>query len=176
MYHCVSLKPQCIIEYNQYMSGVDRLDQMISYYSFTRKTMKWPKKVFFYLLEISLYNSFVLYKAKNSQTKLTLRSFHYKVIEKLCRISIDDYSSSSDDDGPPPRAPSYDPASRLKGGFIRHQPAEFPPTEKKKLPMRRCRVCYKNGIRKDTRSYCKECKVPLCAKTCFFTYHSHKSL
>ena len=143
------LKPQCIIEYNQYMSGVDRRDQMISYYPFTRKTMKWPKTVFFYLLEISLYNSFVLYKAKNSQTKLTLRSFHYKVIEKLCRISIDDYSSSSDDDEPPPRAPSYDPASRLKGGFIRHQLAKFPPTEKKKLPMRRCRVCYKERYQKE---------------------------
>ena len=83
------------------------------------------------------------------------------------KSSSDSYSSSE---------PSYDPASRLKGGFIRHQLAEFPPTEKKKLPMRRCRVCYKNGIRKDTRSYCKECKVPLCTKTCFFTYHSHKSL
>ena len=75
------LKPRCIIEYNQHMSEVDRLDQMISYYPFTRKTMKWPKKVFFYLLEISLYNSFVLYKAKNSQTKLTLRSFHSNNVE-----------------------------------------------------------------------------------------------
>ena len=59
------MKPLCIIEYNQYMSGVDCLDQMISYYPFTRKTTKWPKKVFFYLLEVSLWNSFVTYKSKN---------------------------------------------------------------------------------------------------------------
>ena len=66
------VKPLCITECNQYMSGVDRMDQMISYYPFTRKTIKWPKKVFFYLLEISLYNSFVIFKAKNCQTKLSL--------------------------------------------------------------------------------------------------------
>ena len=34
------LKPQCIIEYNQYMSGVDRLDQMISYYPFHQKNLQ----------------------------------------------------------------------------------------------------------------------------------------
>ena len=40
------MKPLCVTEYNQYMSGVDRLDQMISYYPFTRKTTKWSKKCF----------------------------------------------------------------------------------------------------------------------------------
>ena len=167
------VKPICVTEYNQYMSGVDRLDQMISYYPFTRKTMKWPKKVFFYLLEVSLWNSFVLYKAKNIQAKLTLRSFHLKVIEKLCQIS-NDSSSSSNDEEPPARVPRYDSIERLKGGFQRHQQAFFPATDKKKFPQRRCRVCQKNGIRKDTRVFCKKCKVPLCPNTCFFIYHSRK--
>ena len=111
------MKPLCIIEYNQYMSGVDRLDQMISYYPFTRKTMKWPKKVFFYLLEVSLWNSFVIYKAKNPQAKLNLRSFHLKVIEKLCQISNYDSSSSSDDEAPPAKVPRNDSIERLRGGF-----------------------------------------------------------
>ena len=34
------LKPLCITEHNLFMSGVDRLDQMVSYYLFTRKTYK----------------------------------------------------------------------------------------------------------------------------------------
>ena len=33
-------KPECIIEYNKYISGVDSVDQMISYYPFTQKTLK----------------------------------------------------------------------------------------------------------------------------------------
>ena len=146
---------------------------MISYYPFTRKTIKWPKKVF-YLLEVSLWNSFILYKVKNIQAKLTLCSFHLKVSEKLCQISYDS-SSSSDDEEPPVRVPRKDSIERLKGGFQLYQQALFPATEKKKFPQRCCRVYQKkNGIRKDTRVFCKKCKVPLCPKTCFSIYHSCK--
>ena len=38
------MKFLCVTEYNQYMSGVDHLDQIISYCPFTRKTTKWQKK------------------------------------------------------------------------------------------------------------------------------------
>jgi hypothetical protein len=31
------------------MHGVNRADQYLAYYPFIRKTVKWPKKVFFYL-------------------------------------------------------------------------------------------------------------------------------
>jgi hypothetical protein len=39
-------KPVCVVDYNQNMSGVDRIDQMISYYPTVRKTIKWLKKLF----------------------------------------------------------------------------------------------------------------------------------
>ena len=110
------MKPLCGTEYNQYMLGVDRLDQMILYYPFTRKTTKWSNKVFFYLLEVSLWNS---YQAKNIQAKLNLHSFHLKVIEKLCEICYDS-SRSSDDKEPPTRYPRNDSSERLRGGFQRH--------------------------------------------------------
>ena len=35
------MKPVCICKYTQYMSWVDHLDQMISYYPCTRKGHKW---------------------------------------------------------------------------------------------------------------------------------------
>ena len=165
------LKPLCITEYNLFMSGVDRLDQMVSYHLFMRKTYKWPKKVFYYLLEVSLWNSFVLYKEKNNQAKLSLRSFHLKVIEKLCQVSYNS-STSSEDEEPPARTSRQDSIERLKGGFQRHQQALFPATTKKKYPQRHCRVCQKKGIRKDTRTFCKKCKVPLCPMRCFANYHS----
>ena len=40
-------KPACICNYNKNMSGVDHINQIISYYPCTRKTLKWTKKVFF---------------------------------------------------------------------------------------------------------------------------------
>ena len=121
-----------------------------------------------------LWNSFVIYQAKNPQAKLNLRSFHLKVTEKLCQISNYD-SSSSSDEAPPAKVPRNDSIERLRGGFQRHQQAVFSAIDNKKFPQRRCRVCQKNGIRKDTRVFYKKCEVPLCPKTCFSTYHSHKS-
>ena len=39
--------PTTIIDYNQYMGGVDLMDQHLSYYSLTtRRTLKWWKKAF----------------------------------------------------------------------------------------------------------------------------------
>ena len=34
-------KPEVVAEYNQFMLGVDKIDQMMSYYSFVRKSIKW---------------------------------------------------------------------------------------------------------------------------------------
>ncbi len=54
----VKRKPICIFQYNMFMKGVDKADQYLSYYSLSRKTVKWPKKVAFWLIHCALFNSF----------------------------------------------------------------------------------------------------------------------
>ena len=44
------------------MNGVDIADQHSVYYSFIRKTVKWWKKIVFWLIETSMINSYILYK------------------------------------------------------------------------------------------------------------------
>lgn len=56
-------KPIEVAKYNDYMSGVDRTDQMISYYSCPRKSTKWYKKVIFHLLDVAVWNSFLFIKS-----------------------------------------------------------------------------------------------------------------
>jgi hypothetical protein len=63
-------KPVCIVDYNKYMNGVDRIDQQIQYYPFLRKLVKWTKKFTIYMLELSVHNSFILYKAENQNSKI----------------------------------------------------------------------------------------------------------
>jgi hypothetical protein len=46
-----------VLNYNKYKTGVDRSDQMLSYYSFSRKTIKWWKKLFFHLFDLAMVNS-----------------------------------------------------------------------------------------------------------------------
>ena len=169
-------KPVCICEYNQYMSGVDHVDQMISYYPCTRKTLKWTKKVFFYLLEVSVHNCHVIYKTHSGNTTMKLYDFQMKLVSSLCQISgqSDDIADSSEDEAPPEKTPRYDPETRLRGGFKAHHMSLYPATEKQKYPQRRCRVCMKKKVRKETRVYCKECNIPLCKTPCFGDYHTKK--
>ncbi len=42
-------KPQAVVEYNKYMSGVDRADQLLSYYGFGHRTVRWWRRAFFFV-------------------------------------------------------------------------------------------------------------------------------
>ena len=58
----VKLKPVVIDDYNQHMLGVDKLDQFASYYSFLHKSVKWWRYVFFWMLEVAVVKSYLIYK------------------------------------------------------------------------------------------------------------------
>ena len=55
-------KPTVIDVYNHNMNGVDIADQNSVYYAFQRKTRKWWRKVFFWLMEVTVVNSYIVYK------------------------------------------------------------------------------------------------------------------
>ncbi|KAL0812035.1 hypothetical protein ABMA28_009429 [Loxostege sticticalis] len=60
--HGQSSKPLEVATYNKFMSGIDRCDQMVSYYSSPSKTVRWYKKVIFHLLDLAVWNCFYIYK------------------------------------------------------------------------------------------------------------------
>ena len=43
------------------MLGVDKLDQLMSYYCFLHKSVKWWHKVF-WILEVAVVNAYIIYK------------------------------------------------------------------------------------------------------------------
>ena len=55
-------KPMCVIEYNKGMKGVDLADQLASSHRSVRKSIKWYKKLFFYMLDVCLVNSYIVHK------------------------------------------------------------------------------------------------------------------
>ena len=63
-------KPVVISDYTAHMGAVDRSDHYCSSYSFTRKTLKWWRKLFFWLIEVSLVNSFLMYKEVHQTRKV----------------------------------------------------------------------------------------------------------
>jgi len=58
-------KPKCIIDYNSNMGAVDQVDMQITFSECQRKTLKWYKKLFFHLLDLAIYNAYVLYRMRN---------------------------------------------------------------------------------------------------------------
>ena len=55
------IKPQCVLSYNEGMGEIDRSDQRASTYQCVRKCVKWYKKLFFYILDMCIVNSYLLH-------------------------------------------------------------------------------------------------------------------
>ncbi|XP_068122252.1 piggyBac transposable element-derived protein 4-like [Hyperolius riggenbachi] len=167
-------KPQVILDYNQTMGGVDHADQCITFYPVVRKQQrKYYKKIFRHLVEQCLWNSYVLYKKQNDRP---LPHFDYilKVCEEIC---LQHQQPQSEANRPGRRASYVVNPVRLTG---RHFVEHVPPTERKATPTRMCVVCCSkrgpNGkkVRKETRFYCPECDVGLCAVPCFKIFHTQE--
>ena len=164
-------KPKVVCDYNLSMGGVDKSDQMLSCYPIPRKrTKKYYKKMFFHMLDIAVWNTYILYE-KSGKGKKTLSPLNYRV--NLVRALIEKYRS----DLPPSSAgrPSNFPQpTRFSGS---HFMELIPPSDKKAAPTRRCIVCARKRdskgkkVRKESRYQCKLCKESLCVVPCFEKYH-----
>ena len=52
-------KPVVVEEYNRFMGGVDRSDQLLSYYGFSHRTVKWWRRAMFHLLDMAVVNAYI---------------------------------------------------------------------------------------------------------------------
>ena len=152
-------KPEMIETYNQFMNGVDRADQLLSYYSLDKKSRKWWKKVFWRLLELCITNVHQI--RKFTDNKAVHKELRIQLAHCLCqpllgmRLGGNPRSSL-----PGPGRPSAD-LQRLKG-------KHFASGAKKGGKRGRCKVCGSKkthaGKRRDTKTSnkCMQCDVFLC--------------
>ena len=77
-------KPNIVQDYNNGMSGIDRLDQMLSYHSGLRKNVRWYKKVGVHMVEMMLTNAFDLYVKFAPNPHLnTVKIYREHIVENL---------------------------------------------------------------------------------------------
>jgi len=85
-------KPNMVKDYNDSMSGIDRSDQMLSYHSGLRKTLRWYKKAGVHIIdEMFLTNSFYPYRKFSAHTEFShLVEFKENIIKSLIRKKEED--------------------------------------------------------------------------------------
>ncbi|CAI6347899.1 unnamed protein product [Macrosiphum euphorbiae] len=153
------LKPEPIANYNKFMGGIDRQDQMVqmnSYYPFLRKTIRWYEKIGMHVIQMLLLNSYNLYSQSQVGSKLPLYDFRLYILSGLL--------------------PAY-PKPRLdKKARKKHIPKTHKIGKNGKTPRKRCCVSAEKKIRKDTSYFCPICPnhPSICLEPCFVKCHHNK--
>ena len=165
-------KPKLIDDYNTYMSGVDRCDQLLVYYALNRKTTKWWKRLFFRLLDMSIINAMILNTnifPDKSKERQCHKKFRMELAHQLVQPLLDSYA-----DPLIGRSSGRTPVT----SDIRLKRKHFAVSQQ---PKRSCVGCaYQknaNGKYKKTKTvnYCEKCEKYIC-RNCSETYYTRSSL
>lgn len=164
------MKPQPVLDYNAAKKGVDFSDQMGSYHSCVRKSLKWYQKIALELISSTLMvNAWVLYNLKANPTSghknLDLLAFQERVATGL--VGKD----------PLHLVPTAQPKRKCHTLLEKEGQA--------RAVRRRCTVCYKSNraknlsakecdkITKQVTTYCEECpNNPFMCLKCFNASHT----
>ena len=151
--------PVAVRDYSKFMGGVDLADQMFQYYSFARKSRKWTKKLFWYVLEVMKLNSYTLFNSLQTR-KISFYDFSLHLVKQM--IASTTYTV--------PQQITYpnQPTHRLTS---RCMPSDL---GRKSF----CKVCYRRSVvgtrdkRRQTKYGCKDCNAHLCLPECFTVFHN----
>lgn len=146
------------------MYGVDVQYQMLASHPIMRRALKAYKNIFFYILDITIFKSFCVWKSINGRN-IHYRDFRLDLVEQLLEgVTLPAKVS--------PGRPRTQNPLRAQAESWGHFPGQIPPTPKKKFLSRNCVVCYKHGNRSEVRWLCNKCGVALQLENCFETYHT----
>ena len=159
-------KPKCVIDYNKGMVGINRQARMLACFPAMRKHTKGHRKVFFYVLDMALFNSYILFRKINAEKKQNYAEYRIEIAESLIKnVPLPEYKTRG-------RLSNGDLPLRLHAQHWSHFPKHIDPTPSKKRPSRACKVCTKHKKRSETTWECKTCQVALHVPECFERYHT----
>lgn len=165
--------PTPVSDYNMYMGGVDRFDQLMQVYSISWKSRRWWMKIFYYLLDASIVNSYILYKetikiVSTKEKPMSQLSFRSVLADELIG-SFCSKTNKSSDISPVVFNKSKFAKTKLFGETKIHltNVGVHVPV---KGTMRRCAHCSTKSKPKRSSLVCKSCQVALC-RDCFAPFH-----
>jgi hypothetical protein len=165
--------PALIKAYNKGMGGVDRCDQLLSFYRIKTKAKKWYKRGLYHFLDVALVNAFILYK----ETKqLPLYEFKLDVATSLMYGEVFDSPMAVGavmlrQAAAAGVADNGDPIGSEVVDFIRYDGMNHFPEFVASMG----RTCKLQGCKKRSVIWCRKCRVYLCFKkdsNCFVEFHT----
>lgn len=152
--------PAGFISYNKFMKGVDRGNQRRMAYLCRTKCRKLYKYPFWFLVDVAVTNSRILFAEAKNKT-VTTKDFRILLAEEL----IGDYCSKKE----PGRRTAHHP----KPLPLLHYPRRI--LHDNRAKRYRCGHCQEQAVRKDTSWLCVECNKWLCmtgdGSDCYYKWH-----
>lgn len=162
--------PTLVKDYNANMGFVDKMDMLKSIYEIDRKSKKWWHRIFWYFVDVSLINSFIIFKDRSKTCSLKLKSFRLAVVNGLIGAMPD----------MPKRGRKRDTSGNLvSNNFKPTVPLEIRYDKCAHMPVhtnpRRCALCSTRDKPHKSRWSCSTCEVGLCLgdkRNCFSLFHT----
>ena len=134
------LKPQSVVSFNKNIGAIDKTDMLLSSTECVRRTMKWYKKLFFHVIDMSMLNAYSAYKSVTSK-HISLADFQLTLVNEFLQKYKTNIKTT--------------PNKGKKGNITdsrlneRHFPDLIPQTPTKKQ-RRKCIVCsHKTEVKKE---------------------------
>lgn len=148
------------------MGGVDKFDQYMANYSISQKSRRWWLKLFYYMIDTAIVNSFILYKEScNTMKKKYISQLEFR--SRLTDELISNFSSRKKQaSSPQDRIIKKKMKLSIKSSSfdnVQHLPKFI-------SNYRRCKMYSTKKQEKRSNMVCITCEVTLC-KNCFEPYH-----
>ena len=75
-------KPEVIVDYTKTMGGVDLMSRVIIPYNLQRQGVKWYRKRAEFFIELSVYNSFIIFRKLNPENNTMTHLFFRQALNR----------------------------------------------------------------------------------------------
>lgn len=161
--------PTAVLDYNQFMNGVDLADQHRSYYEVGRTGKKWWRYGVWFLVQIGIINSFLLYRHANPGARRgDIAKQHLWFRIALMRNLLA---------GTAPRPSTSIQQSPSVHGRVtpsgEHKLVRLPGRKKCCFQCSKMKKKTESGRGVETVYGCLQCGIHICKGHCFTDYHDH---
>ncbi|UYV64257.1 hypothetical protein LAZ67_3000085 [Cordylochernes scorpioides] len=150
-------KPDIIMDYNLTKGGVDTIDQMVSNFSTSRRSRRWPLALFYALLDITALNSYIIFNYQIDKKDQKERS---TFIVDLGRSLIDEHLATRNLNSLPLELQTT--IKKIKNNDGSSTPRGSTMPQESDTP-KRCYKCPSKNAGK-VKTLCSVCQLSVCKK------------